>query len=490
VLVEFSPRSIGAKQTVEVGRTSYGTGEYEKCLGQLFSIVFYPHHLVWSPTPSPGHYTPNPIHIEKFVVDPGPPENVNSAANTEIILAVSKDLNISDSVCSNTYGKSQQNPPPPSSGTLIKPGGVAYFDWWVCASPAEFCKGEVIDTLTFTATSSLGSPSFIDQLSGPNHGSDECQLLVTVDCADADINPPQFTDSMSRYPNMDTIKYINVHEWLPTDRGLASVTWAPTPSGSTGLITDTNEFTITVSPPIDPCYNDKINHAVTIIQKDSTKAGCFDFTFTDCIGNQSFHMVCLQAHQIVYPDTLPPFVEVTNDSITHWNIRATDSRLNDSGIDTVLAISDTNMLIQGLQFFKCGPVNSFTVVVGDTNKNASICLRFIDCAHNVQDTCIRYIAPIKGGVPATQTSSLTLEANRPNPFSQLTTFTYSTSEYGYVKLYLYDELGREVAQIIDGVMEKGSHSIDFDGSKLPSGNYIARLQNSGNVVSRKVMIKR
>jgi hypothetical protein len=92
--------------------------------------------------------------------------------------------------------------------------------------------------------------------------------------------------------------------------------------------------------------------------------------------------------------------------------------------------------------------------------------------------------------PLNNNSSLSLEANHPNPFSHITTFNYTVAEYGLVRLYLYDELGREMARIVDGAKLQGTYSVDFDGSNLPNGSYIVRLENGGGVVSRKVVVER
>lgn len=99
--------------------------------------------------------------------------------------------------------------------------------------------------------------------------------------------------------------------------------------------------------------------------------------------------------------------------------------------------------------------------------------------------------PAAASVPSMRsTDPLLLGPNHPNPFSHITSFTYNVAEQGMVKLSLFDELGKEVARIVGGEKAQGSYIVDFDGSKLPAGNYIIRLQIGEKVASRKVVIER
>lgn len=68
-----------------------------------------------------------------------------------------------------------------------------------------------------------------------------------------------------------------------------------------------------------------------------------------------------------------------------------------------------------------------------------------------------------------------LKQNYPNPFNPVTMISYSIPEQSYVTLKVYDLLGREVAELMNGNLDAGSYSKQFDGSKLSSGIYIYKL---------------
>ena len=69
--------------------------------------------------------------------------------------------------------------------------------------------------------------------------------------------------------------------------------------------------------------------------------------------------------------------------------------------------------------------------------------------------------------------------NYPNPFNPTTTLAYSVPERSEVRLQVFDMFGREVATLVDGAIEAGSHSANFDAAQLSSGQYIARVNMSG-----------
>lgn len=77
--------------------------------------------------------------------------------------------------------------------------------------------------------------------------------------------------------------------------------------------------------------------------------------------------------------------------------------------------------------------------------------------------------------------------NYPNPFNPSTTILFSLSAANHVTLKVFDLLGREVAELVNNQLQAGSHSINFDASKLSSGTYFYKLQ-VGNVVQVKKML--
>jgi hypothetical protein len=78
------------------------------------------------------------------------------------------------------------------------------------------------------------------------------------------------------------------------------------------------------------------------------------------------------------------------------------------------------------------------------------------------------------------TEMFSLKQNYPNPFNPTTEIKFSLShpsEVGaqHVKIVVYNSVGEQIAELINGYMESGTHSITFNGSNLASGIYFYRL---------------
>ncbi len=69
-----------------------------------------------------------------------------------------------------------------------------------------------------------------------------------------------------------------------------------------------------------------------------------------------------------------------------------------------------------------------------------------------------------------------LYQNYPNPFNPSTRIKFYLLENAVVKLQVFDILGNEIKTLVNEFKSKGSHTINFDGSKLPSGIYFYRLR--------------
>jgi hypothetical protein len=71
-----------------------------------------------------------------------------------------------------------------------------------------------------------------------------------------------------------------------------------------------------------------------------------------------------------------------------------------------------------------------------------------------------------------------ISQNYPNPFNPATTICYQLPGVGtryIVSLKVYDLLGREVVNLVDGIKEAGYYTVTFNGSKLASGIYFTRF---------------
>ena len=84
-------------------------------------------------------------------------------------------------------------------------------------------------------------------------------------------------------------------------------------------------------------------------------------------------------------------------------------------------------------------------------------------------------------------TDIVLSQNYPNPFNPSTTIHYALPHQSHVTLTIYDILGQIVAELVNGVIDAGSHYVKFDGSRLASGVYFYRLQAGGVVQTKRLM---
>jgi len=137
----------------------------------------------------------------------------------------------------------------------------------------------------------------------------------------------------------------------------------------------------------------------------------------------------------------------------------------------MLNIGSENSVLDALDHTTIGqgPVLNLAVHAGDT--------RLLYCG---QPTSV-------SEKPTNGTASYELYQNYPNPFNPTTTIRFSIPHRGYVTLKIFDVLGREVATLVDGEMEAGEHTVNFNAEWIPSGVYFAQMK-AGNVVQRIKMV--
>ncbi|MBI2428326.1 MAG: T9SS type A sorting domain-containing protein [Ignavibacteriales bacterium] len=88
--------------------------------------------------------------------------------------------------------------------------------------------------------------------------------------------------------------------------------------------------------------------------------------------------------------------------------------------------------------------------------------------------------------------SIALQQNYPNPFNPGTTISFVLSQNSYVRLEIYDMLGRNIDILVEKNLQKGEHSVFWNATKFPSGTYFYRLSvlsnNSISVTQTRPMV--
>jgi hypothetical protein len=147
-------------------------------------------------------------------------------------------------------------------------------------------------------------------------------------------------------------------------------------------------------------------------------------------------------------------------------------------------ISDSPFLPNSSTFF--GDYNNITAANGRvrpmwtrlTGSGLSVWTALIDFPVGVN--------PVASQIP----KSFILYQNYPNPFNPTTKirFDIPTNAAGETTLKVYDQLGREVASLLNQNLAAGTYEINWDASDLPSGVYFYKLETTSLSETKKLVL--
>ncbi len=129
-----------------------------------------------------------------------------------------------------------------------------------------------------------------------------------------------------------------------------------------------------------------------------------------------------------------------------------------------------------------------------SGSNPSTMILFVRSVETIYIDEMRFV-PVYTSVKESEELALSpkvyyLRQNFPNPFNPVTEIRYQLPEDSYVKLKIYDELGREVEVLVERFVEAGYHSVLWDTKDMASGVYFAKMEAGDFIAVRKMTLVR
>lgn len=94
---------------------------------------------------------------------------------------------------------------------------------------------------------------------------------------------------------------------------------------------------------------------------------------------------------------------------------------------------------------------------------------------------------------STEIISYNLAQNYPNPFNPETIISFSIAKDGFVKIKVFDMLGKEIATLVNNYRTAGTYKVEFDANdfkKLASGIYYYKIESGDfNDVKKMILLK-
>lgn len=176
----------------------------------------------------------------------------------------------------------------------------------------------------------------------------------------------------------------------------------------------------------------------------------------------------------------PYQLRTTKTNLPHdWNVTLTDNRTGEvSHLNT-----EANYLFEINTTAEETVLNWESFVDNDKlkAKNGGLEERFVLTITRGEPTGT---ARFEGELPL----KITLRQNYPNPFNPSTSIGYDLPEAAFVRLSVFDILGREIATLAAENKSAGFHRVSWDAGSASSGIYLYRLEVGRQVLTGRMML--
>ena len=83
-----------------------------------------------------------------------------------------------------------------------------------------------------------------------------------------------------------------------------------------------------------------------------------------------------------------------------------------------------------------------------------------------------------------------IEQNYPNPFNSSTKINYTVYKNSFIKIKIFDILGKEIKTLLNEYKQSGYYSIEFDALNFPSGIYYYSFETDNiKIIKKMILIK-
>jgi hypothetical protein len=126
-------------------------------------------------------------------------------------------------------------------------------------------------------------------------------------------------------------------------------------------------------------------------------------------------------------------------------------------------------------------IDSLNTIIGQIPDNLKYCLKQIDFGG-----AFEYSPEIQVTI-SQKPLTFNLNQNYPNPFNPTTKIKFEIPKLSYVRLTIYDMLGREITTLVNENLKPGRYELSWDAIQYASGVYFYKIEAGSYVKTKKML---